>query len=487
MDYKKYLASAWAWPITYKVVALIILLLIFDPNSKIAAILFLIVAAVGFIKFLFGENDEETEEGFRRGARLVPPKQLQVMISKSKDATAIQLGLIKIPTSLEPKHFLFVGGTSSGKSLAFNQSLESSRARGCRAIVVDLNGHALSKFYRKDKDFILNPFDGRSEKWSPFSEIKSEYHIDSITKSLVPDGEGADKTWNGYAQNIVAAVLGSMLVQGRTSNGEFYNKLILDSTSDLAELVQGTPAQRDFEKLDTAKLNNTLSIISSQISSFKYLPKDADKNSFSIRNWVHDAGDSWIFINARDDQLDALKPLIGAWLDIAISSLLSTEPLPANSNKLTHFFIDEIASFQIQSLDSLLTKSRKFGGSCFAGLQTISQLQATYGHYQSQTLLSNFSSKLILRQNDSATSEYFSKNLGNREIMRTVEGGSDGEKSSTSYSDQITQEQIVMPSELTNLPDRVGYLNLAGNYPITKIQIQLPKPFTSVAEPFIYK
>ena len=72
MDYKKYLNAAWAMPLTYKVVGLIVLLLIFNPNSKIAAYLFLVVAGIGFLKFLFGENDNETEEGFRRGSRLVP-------------------------------------------------------------------------------------------------------------------------------------------------------------------------------------------------------------------------------------------------------------------------------------------------------------------------------------------------------------------------------------------------------------------------------
>ena len=471
-----------------KIVMVVITLTIINFFAPaLATILFLCIAGFGAIKWLWGDDDHQSvEAGFRRGARLVTAVQLKKMIEKSKLEVGVKIGGVPAPVAIENKHVLLVGGNGSGKSLIYHSFYNYARSKNQRAVVVDLNGVATAQHYRKGKDHILNPFDSRSEAWSPFAEIAGEYHIDSVTKSLVADGEGADKAWNGYAQNIVAAVLGSMLELGRTTNGEFYKKLILDSTADLAELVKGTPAQRDFEKLDTAKLNNTLSIISSQISSFKYLSKDADKNSFSIREWIQKDDDSWIFINVKDDQLDALKPLITAWLDVAISALLSSKPIDPNSDKRTWFMIDEMPSLgRIQSIDALLCKSRKFGGACVGSIQSTSSLNSLYGMYDATTLLGNFSSQVILRQNDSSTAEYFAKTLGAQEINRRVEGGSDGEKSTKSYSDQITQQQIVLASQLMTLPDRQGYLNLAGSYPVSKIEIAIPKSFDKVAEEFI--
>jgi type IV secretory pathway TraG/TraD family ATPase VirD4 len=490
MDYKKYLKTFWALPITYKIAGLVILLLILNPNSKIATGLFLCLVVYGFIKFLFGEGDDDFEqEGFRRGSKLVPARQLQKMIIKSKAPVGIDLGYIPIPIKNEVLQFLFCGGMGVGKSLAFDQVYKHARDRKHKAILVDLNGAATSKYYRPEKDIILNPFDSRSSNWSPLSEIEGEWQVEALAKSFIADGEGSAAEWNGYAQNLVSAVISSLLESGRTSNSDLYQKLCIPNMDELQELVAGTPAQNAITKDAKGMTASILSIIGSKFSALRFLNKDADKsNSFSIRKWMAKDDDSWIFINVRDDQLEALKPLIVAWLDIAISALLSLKEIQPNSTKRVWFGLDEMASLgRIQSINSLLTKSRKFGGVTVAGLQSISQLNSSYGMYDATTLLANFGNQIIFRQNDSLTAEHFAKTLGSQEINRVVEGGSEGEKSSTSYSNQITQQQIVLASQLMNLENRQGYLNLAGSYPVSLIQIQLPEQSKKVAESFIAK
>lgn len=489
MDYKKYLNAAWAMPLTYKVVGLIVLLLIFNPNSKIAAYLFLVVAGIGFLKFLFGENDNETEEGFRRGSRLVPSNILINMINKTKKQSGAILGSVPVLRELEVLQFLFVGGMGTGKSLLLDLMYKSARERKHKAILIDLNGAALQKYYRPEIDVILNPFDARSAKWSPLSEIEGDWQIDALTKSFVADGEGSSSEWNGYAQNVVSTVIKSLLDAGRTSNADLYQKLCIPDMDQLIELVAGTPAQNAITKDAKGMTASILSIVGSKFTSLRFLDKTSDKNnSFSIRKWMQNDDDSWIFINVKDDQLEALKPLIVAWIDISISALLSSKPIAHDSDKRVWFFLDEMASLgRIQSINSLLTKARKFGGVTVAGLQSISQLNSSYGMYDAQTLLANFGNQVILRQNDSYTAEHFAKTLGSQEIDRVIEGGSDGEKSSTSYSNQVTQQQIVLASQLMTLPNRVGYLNLAGNWPVAKIQVQIPKPSKNVADSFIPK
>ena len=464
------------------------ILLISLVAPKVAGIAFWAVAIFGFIKYLLGDDDFETkEEGFRRGSRLVSAIQLKKMIEKSRLEIGAFLGGVPIPKTLEVLQFLFVGGMGTGKSLAFDAMYKTARERGHKAIVVDLNGAALAKYYRPEKDIILNPFDHRSVQWSPLSEIEGEWQVEALAKSFIADGEGSASEWNGYAQNVVGAVISALLQSGRTSNADLYQKLCIPNVDELAELVAGTPAQNAVTKDAKGMTASILSIIGSKFSSLRFLDKTSDKsNSFSIRKWMQKDDDSWIFINVKDDQIEALKPLIVAWIDISISALLSSKPTTHDSDKRCWFLLDEMASLgRIQSINSLLTKSRKFGGVTVAGLQSISQLNSAYGMYDATTLLANFGNQIILRQNDSATAEHFAKTLGAQEINRRVEGGSDGEKSTKSYSDQIVQQQVVLASQLMTLPNRQGYLNLAGSYPVSKIEIAIPEAFDKVAQEFI--
>lgn len=43
---------------------------------------------------------------------------------------------------------------------------------------------------------------------------------------------------------------------------------------------------------------------------------------FSIRKWVHEDGDSWMFITARESMREALKPILSLWIDTAIKAVL---------------------------------------------------------------------------------------------------------------------------------------------------------------------
>lgn len=452
-----------------------------------AAAVFLLMAAWGAVRIFFaGGGSEKSNEERLRGAKLVKVEELaKLTTDKSKKSVQAKLGDVPIPIQIEPQHFLFVGGTGTGKSLAFNQLMETARGRKQKAIVIDLNGSALAKFGRDD-DHILNPFDSRSQSWSPFAEIEGDWEVDGIVKSMIPDGSGSEKEWNLFSQNVVSAVMRSLHKQGRGTNQNLYHALIIEKQNLLAEMVAGSPAQRLFEKGAEKMLQSVLGIVSSYFSSYQYLADGED--AFSIKQWMQKDDDSWLFINVRDDQLDALRPLISAWLDIGIRALLSGESTGQTSGRRVWFFMDELASYgRVQSIESLLTKARKFGGVAVGGLQAVSQLQKHYGQHDAQTILSCFSSQLFLRQVSPEMGRYAEAGLADAEVKRQMVSENQGEQSSTTTSHQYLQKKLVLASEFQNLPDREGYLNLAGNFPITKVIMPIPQDSQQIMEPFVLK
>jgi len=421
-----------------------------------------------------------------RGAEIVSSDELAKMTFQP-NADQVKIGELPLPVEAETKHILVPGGTGSGKSLSFNWLMVSARRRKQKAIIVDLEGASLSKFYREG-DFILNPFDSRSQQWSPMCEIKNVWDIDLIKKSMIPDNEGEIGEWRLHAQNVLAVITKNLLESGRADNQNLYESLIIKLQSELKEVVAGTPAQRIFEPGADRMLQGVLSIISTFFSPYQYLPKSVGPNNgFSIKDWMQRDDDSWLFINVSEGQLKSLGPLIATWLDVAITALLA---LPPSQDRRVWFFMDELASYQINNIEALLTKSRKNGGVAVGAVQQLSQLRKIYGNNDAQTLLGNFSSKLVLRQADTEIAEHFAKYLGSQEVLRRQNSGNksnngQGKGKSDGWSEQITLRQIVLPSQLIKLPDRVGYLSLVGDFPVAKITVPGIDFGTSKVEPFI--
>jgi len=52
-------------------------------------------------------------------------------------------------------------------------------------------------------DIVLNPFDERSVEVGPIRRIENSYDVDQLARSLIPDHEGADRSWRGYAAHVL--------------------------------------------------------------------------------------------------------------------------------------------------------------------------------------------------------------------------------------------------------------------------------------------
>ena len=126
-------------------------------------------------------------------------------------------------------------------------------------------------------------------------------------------------------------------------------------------------------------------------------------------------------------------------------------------------------SVRVQGFSDALTKGRKYGLCAVVGLQSVSQLRDAHGQDGAQTLLSCLSSQLLLRANDPETAEYASRHLGDAEVLR--ESISQGQHRTVTRQHQI--ERLVLASQIQGLPNREGYLRLAGQDSVRRVYIPL--------------
>lgn len=423
-------------------------------------------------------------------------KELFKKMSRAGSDSRLNFGGFKIPADYETTHFLLAGTTGSGKTVALKNMLDVIRDRGDSAIVLDAAGDLMQLYYNKKTDKILAADDERSEKWSPWAELKSKSEIRTLANAIVPDGQGSGAEWNEFAQTVVASILQQIIEKRLDLHTQQILRFAIDAPLKtnpeiipprlgLDTLMQGTPAARIFGYGADKMAASIMGIVGAALSSWSLLDPAAGANSFSVRDWVTNAehNPGFLWLTYRDLSAEFTKPLRRTWLSIAINSVLDLQP---KKDRRIWLILDELpAAGFVSGLDSALARGRKYGLCCVAGIQSIAQLKDIYNDNKAQSLLSNFRSVLITAQGDAETAEYFSKQLGQREIERRE--FTEDDKGKRSAAERIVLENLVLGSELMRLPTLNAYVLLPGSHPIAKVKLEFPRNRAQAAQAFIVK
>lgn len=418
-----------------------------------------------------------------KGAVEATPEEVAKLVKKDGPARMVLAG-VPLPRKAEATHFMMVGGTGSGKSVAIGQLLERLYADGDTAILVDSGGDFASKYYDAKRDFILNPFDERTVSWNPMAEMAGPYDAEALAKSIIPEGTGDSKEWNSYAQIFLSSCLTVLKARQGTTINDLMFLAQQASIDELRGHLRGTAA---YSQLESDKMFGSIRVIvNTYLTVYSYLRADSKSAPFSVKGFIEASKPGVLFVTYKDDQLDTLRNLVACVLDIAARSTLSLNPDP---NRRIWLIIDEFSSIgKVQSVEAFAAKARKCGGCLVIGLQTVSQLKDRYGEHQAQSLLGNLGTWLMLRCMDGETAEYMSKYIGDQTVVSWKDNQSESNGGgSRGHSEQETTRRAVMPSELQELPPLKGFLRVAGGYPVCRIELEINKKRQASKPSFIAK
>lgn len=441
----------------------------------------LIVATAGFITVFWYINHgrEKLKTRQIKGQVIVGAKELlrQIVefnttarVEKNRpDHVAPNLVGIPYPMDGEFEHTLITGGPGSGKSVAIHRLIRSIRERGDKAVIYDPEGEYIRQHYDPETDIILNPFDDRAPAWSPFFDAREHVEWNRLAHGLFKENKsgGGDPYWTEVSRSVFAFTCWKLQEANPSVKLEVALEYLFGPNKPLETLLKGTPAAKHLAGTG-GRVDSIASVVGGGVTPLVYLL--SDRRPFSIRKWINNPQrqPGFLFFSAPETHADTLRPLLGFWSEITISSLLSrsAEGCPPHP---TWVILDEFPSLgRVDALAEGPARLRKHGGAMVFGLQQISQLQDIYGRDRARTIVGQCSNKLVLRANDPETAQMMSEMLGERVMSRVTENTSYGANSirdGVGIAPREEKEAVFLPTQVLNFPALTGAIRVSNRRP----------------------
>jgi len=144
-----------------------------------------------------------------RGMDYVEAAELTKILTKEKAASRIKFAGLPIVKNSERQHILITGTTGTGKTNMLNELLPQIRNKQEKAIIVDMTGSYVDRFYDPSNgDIILNPFDSRTSNWLPWNDIIETEDFDDLASHFSSNnGIGRNSFFDRTAELVLAEAL----------------------------------------------------------------------------------------------------------------------------------------------------------------------------------------------------------------------------------------------------------------------------------------
>lgn len=405
------------------------------------------------------------------GSKIASSWFLKLKLFFTRKASNIKIGSLPYVKNTETKHTLITGGTGSGKTNCLHHILSSIRESKSKTIIIDTTGAFVSRYYQEGKDIIINPFDKRGVKWSPWAECENKSDYEEMAESFIPISH---KESEGYWRTAAKALFSSLLqkLDGTKRVSDLVRWSLFEPLKELSAFVEGTKAASHIDINSEKTAGSVRSVAASFLECLEYI--EDTEEPFSITQWIKEENDSWLFIYCKPSQRASIAPLISSWISVAVRGVLGLEP---SRTRRIWFVLDELQTLnKVKGLEMLLTEGRKYGACAILALQSPSQLELIYGREVSHIIAGNCATKIVFSEYDPEIAERISKIFGVSEIGEYQEGISYGAhemRDGVNLSYQKKKQATVSATDIQSLNPNQAYVRLSGKYPITKMRLKI--------------
>ncbi|GAA6140866.1 type IV secretory system conjugative DNA transfer family protein [Hydrogenophaga sp. 5NK40-0174] len=459
------------------------------------------------------------------------------------DARFATLADLKKKKMLDPDDTALVVGRKNGKYIYFNGQQFALLAAPTRSgkgvgivipnllsyqgsvVVLDIkqeNFDLTSGFRAKygQDVFLFNPFaeDLRTHRWNPLSYVSDDPHfrvsdVQSIAAMLYPVHEGAkDPFWSNQAQNAFVAFALYGFEQAEYLTKNFGPEAAETPTiGSLFRLASGRPGQDFREYLN--ELASWPHLSQSARSAFATLQGQAKETFASIMgtfkeplnpwlNPVVDAATSGNDFDLRDVRKRKMTIYVAIQpnklaesrliLNLFFSQLINqnVKELPQANPELKHqclLLMDEFTSIgRVDIIASAVSFMAGYNMRLLPIIQSLSQLESTYGPEVARTLITNHALQILYAPREQRDANEYSEMLGYVGVKKDSISRNRGREKSVTKSTAEERRALMLPQELKAMGDNKEILMVEGMaHPVMadKIRYYQDKDFTVRLEP----
>ncbi len=409
-------------------------------------------------------------------------------IRSPKDA-GILFGGVRLPSEAATGHFLAVGTTGSGKTVAIKLLMESVlrfifKAQDHRAIMFDAKRELYAYLQCKmgfDSSHIhtLNPFDQRGAALDFSKDFNTEAQAVELANALIPppEKEGDNAYFGKAARRITTGIIYSLILTSdeREARGEeritwTLRDLILalryeESIRYLLSKHEETRylIKKYFRNEKT--VNDVLSTLDTSISDFNVVAAlwEHAPYKISLRDWAYNRKGSVILLGWDKEHKKSLDP-INRVIFQRLSDILINQSNSAT--RRTWIFLDELREISggLPGLTQLLNMGREKGHCCVLGVLDIKGLMSALGENNAQEITGLCDNVAALRTRSAPTATWLSDMFGNAEIQeQNLSRDSQGKHS---IQQHITERKVFLSGQFQKLekPSKENQFTIGGYY-----------------------
>ncbi len=129
--------------------------------------------------------------------------------------------------------------------------------------------------------------------------------------------------------------------------------------------------------------------------------------------------------------------------------------------------LDEFANIgKIPDFETTISLAHGRGVALWLAVQSLSQINQTYGNYAAQTIMSNCATKVALHELDYQTAEYVSKSLGEQTISHSSSNFNVGLGTASIGSSALKhRRQLLTPDEVMRIGENEAIARTSNKYP----------------------
>lgn len=428
------------------------------------------------------------EEKRKRGRSLTTAETAKAIAQAdcTPEDNPIMFGGISYALSSLGPHFLVVGTTGSGKSLTLRMMLQSIvptllPGSDRRLLIFDAKGDMLSilaGMHPKIPVKSLNVFDERCVKWHMAADLATPAMAVELAAILVPEAKGGK---NDFFKNSARCILAEVVkVFQVTAPGAWELADILrvcTHETRLRTVLNQTDASRTF--LESYKrpelLHDILSTLQAELGRYSVIASlwQHAKETISLKTWMESEA---ILVMNMDADVESQMIDLNRLIIKRLSQLIRGQA--DSKTRKSYLILDEIRLLgKCEGLYQAMLLGRSKGLHVVLAYQDHEGFCEEYGPRVGNEMANQCANVACMRLDSPKTAEYISQRIGEGEFIEDTESrminpmAQAHERENRTLGRQRVKRAVVLPSELSGIPEPTVETGLTGYYIVPKVGV----------------